>query len=321
MRLRALFYSTLIIASLAAAKPSAAAGDIRPPDASDTDSAAVPTERFAIYEDIVGFFRGHVTQEREILIDIARRYDVGYVELRAANQGIDSWLPGVGRALTIPSAHILPRAKRKGIVINVPEMRLYYFWPDNLHVTTFPIGIGREGLETPLGETKIVRKRVKPTWRPTAEARASNPMLPAVVHPGPDNPLGEYALDLGWSLYMLHGTNKPPGVGRRVSRGCIRLYPEDIERLYAWVPVGTPVTVVNEPVKLGWKNNDLYLEVVPSLAQIDALEDRGTIEPEETPNLIDLVSMAAGRQTPRIDWTTVKKVARERTGIPVRITR
>src|SRR5690606_29607209 len=154
-----------------------------------------------------------------------------------------------------------PDAPRDGIVVNLAELRFYYFRrKGEPRFLTRPIGIGREGFTTPLGQTTVVRKAKDPVWRPTAATRADRPDLPAAVPPGPDNPMGAYALYLGWPTYAMHGTNQPWGVGRRVSRGCIRLYPEDIEALYPLVPVGTRVTVVDQPLKVGWHMGELYLE-------------------------------------------------------------
>ena len=167
--------------------------------------------------------------------------------IRASTRGS----PAAETLLTLPTQFILPDAPREGIVINYGELRLYHFRKDE-PVQTYAIGVGRDGFELKFGQTKIVRKKEKPTWYPTESTRRDKPEVGTVVPPGPDNPLGEYAMYLGWPTYLIHGTNKPYGVGRRVSRGCIRMYPAGVERLFAEVPVGTPVTAVDQLVKAGW---------------------------------------------------------------------
>ncbi|MCS6947211.1 MAG: L,D-transpeptidase family protein, partial [Steroidobacteraceae bacterium] len=215
-------------------------------------------------QDLVG--RIYVTRARQedTLSDIARRFNVGYEEIVRANPKVDPWLPGAGREIVIPTQFVLPNAPREGIVINVAAMRLFYFphrkpgEPQTVY--TFPIGIGKVGWRTPEGVTKVVRKKKDPVWIPgpgvRAEHKKNGENLPKVVGPGPDNPLGHRALYLGWNQYLIHGTNKPYGVGLRSSHGCIRLYPEDIEPLFDMVPNGTKVTVVNQPFVFGWHNNE-----------------------------------------------------------------
>jgi L,D-transpeptidase ErfK/SrfK len=273
-----------------------------------------------LVDDMFGDMSETLTFEKDTLLDIARAEELGVVELMAANPGVDPWYPGAGVKLVLPTAHLLPDAPRRGIVINLAELRLYFFHPEK-GVFSFPIGNGREGFSTPNGETKVVRKQANPTWYPTAAKRAEDPELPAVVPPGPDNPLGEFALYLGWPTYLVHGTHKPWGVGRRVSRGCIRMYPEDIAWLFEQVPVGIPVTVVTQPVKLGRRDGQLYIEVHPSLAQIDQIEETGRLTPEPMADQTDAVLMAAGPDIERIDWNAVDRAVAERRGYPVRITR
>src|SRR6185437_10703192 len=248
----------------------------------------------------------------------AHDYDIGYVEIRTANPEIDPWLPGAGRMLTLPTQHLLPNVPRKGIVINLPELRLYYFPPAGPPLS-FPIGIGGEGKETPTGRTAIVRKGVHPAWFPTRSERASDPELPAMVPPGPDNPMGEYALYLGWKGYAVHGTNKPYSIGRRDSSGCIRLYPADITKLYRLAAIGTPVTVVNQRVKLGWSAGELYLEVHPSQGEADVIEDEGALRLPPGRS-VDAAAAAAGEAAGRLDWPAIHRAAEERRGIPVRVT-
>lgn len=276
-------------------------------------TAATVTDR----DDLVGRIGIHTVQPGETLVDIAVVHRAGYVELVAANPDVDPWLPGAGTELVIPDLHILPDAPRRGIVINLAELRLYHFGPDG-GIATMPIGIGSDGAETPVGETVITRKRKKPTWWPPESIRAEQPDLPAVVPPGPDNPLGAYALDLGWPLYLIHGTNKPYGVGRRVSHGCIRMYPEDIDALFAQVRVGTPVRVVDQPIKIGWSRSELYLEVHPSQQQADDIEaGRHPLDARaEIPARQIFTFLASSGASVPIRWPIVVTLTRERRGVP-----
>lgn len=278
-------------------------------------AAALP----AAAGDLVGAVRHHVVEAEDTLLDIALASNLGYVELVAANPGIDPWLPEPGSQVLLPTAHLLPEAPRRGIVVNLADMRLYWFREAGKPPQTFPIGIGRDDWETRLGATAVVRKRIDPTWVPTASIRAARPELPASIGPGPDNPLGRHALDLGWRHYVIHGTNQPYGVGRRVSSGCVRMYPDDIATLFAGAPVGTPVTVVDQPLKLGWDEGALYLEVHPTQRQADEIEDRGRFTVEPIVDIEGRVRRAAADKA--IDWDSVARAVSERRGIPVRITR
>jgi L,D-transpeptidase ErfK/SrfK len=215
--------------------------------------------------DLVGGVEVIEARFEDTFFEYARRFNVGFDELRHANPDVDPLLPGEGTPIVIPTQYVLPDAPRSGIVINIPEYRLYYFPPDRPDIViTHPIGIGREGRFTPYGQTTVVGKRHLPTWTPPASVReehaARGDILPAVVPPGPDNPLGEYALYLGFAGYLIHGTNAPAGLGMRVSAGCIRMFPADIESLFGMAETGTPVTIVNQPYKLGWGERGLYLE-------------------------------------------------------------
>jgi L,D-transpeptidase ErfK/SrfK len=231
----------------------------------------VATHRFEIdplRDDVVGQLQITFTSKEDTLPDIARRFNVGYEEIVRANPGIDPWLPGEGREIVVPSRFVLPNAPRKGVVINVAAMRIYYFAPvkpgEKQVVYTHPIGIGKVGWSTPEGETKVIAKEKNPIWRPTAsilaEHKKNGDILPAIVPAGPDNPLGRFKFTLGWPSYLIHGTNKPYGVGLRSSHGCIRLYPEDVEKLFAMVGPGTPVRVVNQPFVFGRHDGKLYLQ-------------------------------------------------------------
>ena len=220
--------------------------------------------------DLIGAVQVIEAQYEDTFVSLARRYDVGFEALRQANPDVDAWLPGEGTQIVIPTQFVLPRAERRGIIVNLPELRLYYFPDDGTNrVFTHPISIGRMDWGTPLGTTSIVAKAANPSWYPPQSIRdehaAMNDPLPRVVPPGPDNPLGKFALRLGIPGYLIHGTNKPSGVGMRVTHGCMRMFPEDIEALYSMVPSGTRVQIVDQPIKLGWDESGLYLESHPAL--------------------------------------------------------
>lgn len=278
---------------------------------------------YADYEKpYVGEQKIYIADEDDTLVHIAREQTLGFVEMRAANPNVDPWLPGAGTELIMPSRHLLPKADKDGIVINLPEMRLYAFVNGDDAPSTFPLGIGREGLETPLGHTSVVRKKEGPTWRPTARMRREDPELPMSVPPGPDNPLGTHALYLGWPTYALHGTNKPYGIGRRISSGCIRLYPENITQLYDMIPVGTKVTVVNQPIKLAWIDDVLYMEAHPDMEQAIQMEETGQVySAKMTDQDMNFIINAAGEYKDRLHWATIRNEVRNRTGMPVMIAR
>jgi L,D-transpeptidase ErfK/SrfK len=224
-----------------------------------------------------------VTQSRheDTLADIARRFNLGYDEIRRANPGVDPWLPGEGTRIVLPTQFVLPKAPSDGIVVNLAALRMFYFPKaakgEPRQVLTFPIGIGKVGWATPEGTTKIASKRKDPWWTPPASVRkehaANGDPLPARVPPGPDNPLGAYAMNLAWPSLLIHSTNKPPGVGMRASHGCIRMYPEDIGSIFDGIPVGTRVTVVNQPLLYRWQGDSLYVQSYPP--HVEAEDDSG----------------------------------------------
>jgi len=225
--------------------------------------------------DVVGEIKRVRVQADESLVSLAYRHGIGYREMRLANPGVDMWVPDGGQRVTIPSRFVLPDTPREGIVLNVAEMRLYYY-PERKNgqprtVETYPISVGRRDWATPVGKTTIVEKTKNPTWKPPQsireEARAAGRELPAVVEAGPDNPLGQYKMRLGMPGYLIHGTNKPQGIGMRVTHGCARMAPEDIESLFPRVDINTPVRIVNQPVKAGWVANELFVEVHPTLKE------------------------------------------------------
>ncbi len=271
--------------------------------------------------DMLGSVRNYTAKHDDTLLDLARDNGLGFIEIIAANQGIDPWVPGEGTAIILPTGHLLPDAPRDGVVINLAEHRLYYFAPDG--ITTYAIGVGREGWDTPLGTTSIVRKMKNPIWYPPESIRKEHPDLPRVVRPGPGNPLGSHALYFGWSTYLVHGTNMPWGIGRRVSHGCIRLYPEAIKNLFREVAVGTRVQVIDQPIKFGWFAGELYMEVYPEPEQADELERDGQIRSAAKRSNSDAyykIRSLAQDDLSRLDWPAIRSALAERTGLPVRVT-
>jgi L,D-transpeptidase ErfK/SrfK len=231
------------------------------------------------HDEVFGSIEVISARYEDTFVAFAQKYNVGYEAMKRANPGVDPWLPGEGTRVVIPTRFVLPRAPHHGIVVNVAELRLYYF-PDadghdaadgDRRIVTYPISIGQMDWSTPLGTTRVTGKVANPSWYPPQSIRdehaARDDILPPVVPPGPDNPLGSYALRLALPSYLIHGTNMPSGIGMRVTHGCIRMFPWDIEALYKVVPIGTPVTIVNQPYKLGWTSEGLYLEAHPPLAK------------------------------------------------------
>ena len=258
-----------------------------------------------------------VANYEDTFVNIARAYDLGFQELVQANPGVDPWIPGKGTKIILPTRFVLPQAPRRGIVINLPELRLYYFPDgDSGRVITHPISIGRMEWRTPLGLTEIYSKIKNPTWYPPQSIRderaEQNRPLEAVVPPGPDNPLGKHAMRLALPGYLIHGTNMPAGVGMRVTHGCIRMFPEDIEALYHDVPVGTPVRIVNQPVKLGRSGTDYYLEAHPLLDET-LRGDEASIMTELTRAYVAAIEEGQGD---RFDWEMAERVVLNSRGVP-----
>jgi L,D-transpeptidase ErfK/SrfK len=302
----------------------------KPAPAPPAEPLPVANERFELVpgQDIVGMVQVVTAGRDDTLTDIARRFNVGYEEILRANPGVDPWLPGEGREIIVPTQFILPDAPRTGLVINIAAMRIFYYPAPVKHgdgqvVLTHPIGIGKVGWRTPEGVTKIVRRQQDPTWRVPLSVRKEHhdngEDLDPVIGPGPDNPLGKYAFYLQWPSYLIHGTNKPAGVGLRSSHGCIRLYPEDIAQFFALVPVGTQVRVVNQPFVFGWRDGELYLQ------PFDVLED-DTRDWKHAQKKLITHSLAARLQQQlqahhaQVDWNLVSSLTARPRGVPVPIT-
>ncbi|MBA2779567.1 L,D-transpeptidase family protein [Halomonas kenyensis] len=250
------------------------------PQEQEESEAEWPKGHYPLPEqgDVIGEDFVVTAKDEQTLLDIAREHNVGYEEIRRANPDVSVWLPGEGTEVVIPGRFILPPVAREGIVINVAELRLYYYPPveegETPRVETYPIGIGREGFDTPLGKTKTTMRLKDPAWYPPRsvreEAAERGETAPAVVPPGPDNPLGSHAILLDISGYLIHGTNQPDGIGMRASRGCIRMFPEDIESIFDRVPVGMQVNIINQPIKAGWDGDTPYVQVYEALGEQEA---------------------------------------------------
>ena len=264
------------------------------------------------------------TRYEDTLIQLARQYSLGYEELLRVNKGVDPWLPGAGTEILIPGQRLLPPGVREGIVVNLPEHRLFYFpKPEKGKppvVLTFPVSVGKMDWNTPLGVTKVVRKQKDPPWYPPESVRnehikRGDPPLPAVVPAGPDNPLGTRSmrLDIPGGAYLIHGTNNPDAVGMAITHGCLRMYPEDIERLFDLTPVGTRVTLINEPVKISRFGGEVWLEVHPPV------DEKGQVINVDIEVFEARLNELLGEAEVIIDWEMALRALREATGMPVLI--
>lgn len=275
-------------------------------------SCAALAEVYSGDATVIGNRKSYRIRGRESLVEVARRFDLGYQEMAAANPGIDPYAPGAGISVTIPSVWIVPESlKSGGIVINLSEMRLYYSFSVKgaRLIASFPIGIGDEGKDTPVGTFRVIQKIANPSWYVPLSVKMEKPELPDIVPPGPANPLGTHAMRLSERTILIHGTNKPWGVGRRVSHGCIRLYPEDIPRLYRLVSVGTPVTIVREPVKVGERSGKVFVEV----------HDEQSSSAENIEAVITLLK--GNNLQDRVSTQKVLRAIMEKKGYPVDVSR
>lgn len=278
----------------------------------------VETRQFRLgkNENVIGQLARMTLKQGDTLADIARHFTIGQHAIQAANPTIDIWLPKENQDLLLPLAMILPEAPRRGIVLNVAAMRLYHFPEAEAdHVYSYPIGIGREGWETPLGRTRITEKKKNPVWLVPKSIRLEHHRkgdpLPAVVPPGPDNPLGKFALRLQMPGYLIHGTNKPYGVGLRISHGCVRMYPEDMEQLFELVKPGTPVRIVDQPYLVGWRNGQVYVQI--------HRPEAGKRQREKLWRRLTKRLQKIEKSGVSIDWPRVKQAVLEARGIPVLI--
>jgi L,D-transpeptidase ErfK/SrfK len=259
------------------------------------------------------------THYEDTLLDIARKYSLGYDEIIRANPGIDMWLPGEGTQILLPGRRILPPGPHEGVVVSLPEHRLYYFpkakKTEQRVVITYPVSIGKLGRSTPLGQTRVIAKIEHPSWYPPASIRkehaAAGDPLPAVVGPGPDNPLGDFKIRLGFGngTYEIHGTNNPTAVGLAITHGCIRMYPEDVAALFPLLPIGTTVRLINAPVKVAWIHGELLLEAHPP---VDA---QGQSFEPKLDQFSDLLRAAVGDAAAAIHWEYAREVLRKADGV------
>jgi L,D-transpeptidase ErfK/SrfK len=306
----------------------------------------LPVAKAEIYElppagyDVIGAVSTITARKEDTLVDIARRHGLGYQDIVRANPEVNIWVPGEGTEVILPTQYVLPPGPRVGVILNLAEYRLYYFpkakQGEAAYVMTYPISIGRMDWETPLGKTSVISKVRKPSWyvpkSVLAEHEANGNPLPRIVPPGPDNPLGEYAMRLGLPGYLIHGTNRPAGVGMRVTHGCIRMFPEDIEFLFGKIDLNTAVRIINEPIKMGWSGNDLVMEVHPVLEVVmpeaaDEVMDENAEEPLEvvveirepltyvTERFIETTAERAGQ----LDWQLVEQLVNRSEGIPTSV--
>jgi L,D-transpeptidase ErfK/SrfK len=279
-------------------------------------------------DDLIGTLTTYRIQPGDTLLDVGRWFGLSAKEISDANGHMDWWLPPAGREVILPTEHILPDSARAGIILNVPEMRLYYYFPSPAYtrhrrgkvtatafhgarvVYTFPVGLGRFDWKTPLGVWRVTAKVKDPTWVLPEDIyqehlERDGEAEHVVPGGGPDNPLGHYKLDLSIPEYGLHGTNVPWGIGMTVSHGCVRLYPEDIERLYSKTPVGTAGEFVYQPIKFGWRGDALYAEVHDDLYG-------------KYPGLWKLATQEVQRHNlaGKVDLTRLEKAIELRAGIP-----
>jgi L,D-transpeptidase ErfK/SrfK len=294
--------------------------------------------------DVIGAVSTIAARREDTLVDIARRHGLGYQDIVRANPEVNVWFPGEGTEVILPTQYVLPPGPRDGVILNLAEYRLYYFPKakegETAYVMTYPISIGRMDWETPLGKTSVISKVRNPSWyvpkSVLAEHEADGNPLPRIVPPGPDNPLGEYAMRLGLPGYLIHGTNRPAGVGMRVTHGCVRMFPEDIEFLFGKIDLNTVVRIINEPIKMGWSGNDLVMEVHPVLEVVmpevaDEAVDEATDETAEDPLEVvvevkdpltyvteQFIETTAERPG-QLDWDRVEQLVNRSEGIPTSV--
>jgi L,D-transpeptidase ErfK/SrfK len=270
-------------------------------------------------DEVFGEDQTVTTVYEDTLYDLAAKYSLGSEEIIRVNPGMDPWIPGAGKQVMIPGRHILPPGPHEGIVVNLPEHRLY-FYPkpkrgEPQQVITYPVSIGKMDWRTPLGLTHVIGKQKDPTWYPPESVRkehaANDDPLPASVPPGPDNPLGQYAMRLaaGNGTYLIHGTNNPKAVGLPITHGCIRMYPDDVQALFPLVPVGTPVRLINDPIKVAWVDGELLLEAHPP---VDA---QGQSFEPNVEQFSELLQKAVGDTTVAIHWDYAREVLQKADGV------
>lgn len=283
--------------------------------------ALAQTYHYNPSEDVVGNISIHTIQEGDNFLQLAQTFRIGFNELVDANPDVDPWIPEEDAQIIIPTQYVLPNVEREGVIINLAELRLYQFHGtvNNVaSVSTYPVSVGKDDQwETPLSFTRITSKTANPNWYPPESIRKeheeNNDPLPKVVPPGPDNPLGDYKLGLALSGYLIHGTNVPEGIGMRVTHGCIRLHPTGIEKLFKSVEINTPVTIVNQPYKVGWRNNQLYVE---THSEIEEQEQASSRNLTEFVQLVVAQTKEKEKENYKILWERGYQEARQKRGVP-----
>lgn len=285
--------------------------------APEITQTSIPTHEFALTDGqtLIGTLATVNTRENDTLSDIARHFGLGYNDITLANPNIPAWTPATDSRVLLPLSFILPDSPHQGITLNLVNMRMFYYpksQPDKVY--TYPIGIGRQSWNTPTGLTRIATKKANPSWYVPASIQKEHAQkgdsLPTVIGPGPDNPLGLYAMNLGFERYLIHGTNKPYGIGMQVSHGCVQLYPEDIEALFNNIAVGTPVRIVHQPYLTAWHNNMLYLEANEPLTKWAHDKSR------QKKQLLKELRQLSAEKNAAVDWEKVERIIARADGIP-----
>ena len=305
----------------------------------------LPPEGF----DVIGAVSTITARHEDTLVDIARRHGLGYEDIVRANPEVNVWVPGEGTEVVLPTQYVLSPGERQGVVLNLAEYRLYYFPAprdgEPAYVMTYPISIGRMDWETPLGLTTVISKVTNPTWYPPQSVRdehaADGDPLPRIVPPGPKNPLGKHAMRLGLPGYLIHSTNRPAGVGMRVTHGCVRMFPEDIEYLFGHIDISTEVRIINAPVKIGWNGDALVMEAHPVLEMntpttdepvqdvvadaLDDTEEEAAVDDEiivakdPLTFVTEQFITATGERAGQLDWHLAEQIVGRADGIPAAV--
>lgn len=261
-------------------------------------------------ESLIGEMQQTSTSENDTVVTIAERYNIGFNAIESANPEVNVAKLISGSHLSVPTQHLLPNLPREGIVINLPEMRMYYYVAGTGQVLTYPIGIGKVGKTIPITRTAITRKVKDPIWIPPTDIREFNLeqgiVLPRIMPAGPDNPLGQYAIYMRVPTYLIHSTIFPESVGKRASFGCIRMFESDIQTFFPSIKGGIPVTIINAPIKLGWQEDKLYVETHKPLEE----------HASSQPNMISMVDDLIKDQATLVDWQTLAYLANARDGVP-----
>ena len=284
-------------------------------------SIVAATFEYQQNDEVVGHIVLHTIKEGDNFLNLAQTYRIGFDELVDANPDVDPWIPEQDQTIVIPSQFVLPNVKREGVVINLAELRIYHFHKSpqgKSLVSTYPISIGKsEEWNTPLTQTYITQKQEKPSWYPPESIRKeheeNNDPLPKVVPPGPDNPLGDYSLRLALPGYLIHGTRVPEGIGMRVTHGCIRLHPIGIEKLFSQVEVKTPVLIINQPYKVGWRGDKLYVE---THSEVKEQSESASSNLTEFVQLVINETKNDDQNYYEIFWERGYQEAREKRGVP-----